>query len=62
MKVRNRRPVAVEVPALNNATVEPGGVVDVDDVLGASMCEQVDNWAEVPAEKPAKAGKDYDSK
>lgn len=59
MKVRNKRGVAVVIaPAGAFAGIEAaaGGVVEVDDVLGASLLEQSDRWEAVDPpsnEKPS---------
>lgn len=39
--------------ATTGQVVEPGETVEVDDELGASLCEQVDVWAAAtPRSKP----------
>ena len=50
MKVRNKRDVAVVIApagAHTGVEVDAGGVVEVDDVLGASLLEQSDRWESV---------------
>ncbi len=42
MKVKNKRPFAVEIPEVG--FVEPGEAIDVPDDVGASLVEQVDAW------------------
>lgn len=50
MKVKYIGPYAdgVYVPDCEQE-VAPGGVIDVSDELGASLCEQTTNWQAVPA-------------
>lgn len=46
MKVRNINPHDEGVwIAATDQDVPAGGTVDVDDDLGVTLCEQVDNWA-----------------
>lgn len=56
MQIRNLRSTAREIAATGQR-VEPGGTVDVDDALGAALCEQPDTWAPVPVPKSGAAGK-----
>lgn len=42
MQVKNVREYALNIDA---GRVEPGGSIEVDDELGASLLEQPDNWA-----------------
>lgn len=59
MQVKNKRPFAVDIA--NGPTAEAGETVEVDDELGASLCEQSDNWEAVKASKTsAKADKESD--
>ena len=55
MKVKNIRPVAVDVPLPlgGQATVEAGGVLSTSEAHGQSLLEQPINWE--PAAKPAPA-------
>lgn len=45
MKIRNQREYALDIPYVG--VVNPGETIEVDDVLGASLCEQPANWAPV---------------
>lgn len=59
MRVKNKRPWAVEIPDVG--VVDAGATIDVPDDLGASLCEQEDNWAPVgggPKAKSADADKE----
>lgn len=47
MKIRNQRGYALDIPYVG--LVNPGEEIEVDDVLGESLCEQPDNWAPVKA-------------
>lgn len=53
MRIKFKGSEAVEI-ADTGDLVEPGDVVEVDDALGASLCEQVDKWEPAPS-KAAKA-------
>ena len=59
MKVRNKRDVVVVIaPAGAQTGIEAaaGGVIEVDDDLGASLLEQSDRWEAVASksnEKPS---------
>ncbi len=54
MKIRNKRDREVAIDAAGFAPVVagPGEVIEVDDVLGKSLCEQVDRWESVKDSKP----------
>lgn len=52
-RVKNLRTDDVEIAATGQV-VPAGGVVDVDDDLGLSLCEQVDAWAADTTKKSAK--------
>lgn len=45
MQIKNLREFEKEIP--NVGFVAAGDVIEVPDDLGASLCEQVDSWAEV---------------
>ena len=59
MKVRNKRDVVVVIApagAMSGIEAAAGGVIEVDDDLGASLCEQSDRWEAVASksnEKPS---------
>ena len=59
MKVRNKRDVAVVIApagAMSGIEAAAGGVIEVDDDLGASLLEQSDRWEAVKppsSEKPS---------
>jgi hypothetical protein len=62
MKIRNKRDVDVVIApagAHSGIDVAAGGVVEVDDALGASLLEQSDRWEAVDTsnEKPVKESK-----
>lgn len=51
MQITNVHEAARELPT--GQVVEPGETVEVDDELGASLCEQPANWASAtPRSKP----------
>lgn len=51
MKIRNANTVALELEATGQI-VEPGEEIEVDDELGASLCEQPRNWVPVGPQGP----------
>lgn len=46
MKIQNVRDFALEIGAINKL-VNPGETVEVDALLGKSLCEQESNWKSV---------------
>lgn len=55
MKIRNVRPYTLEI-GVTGQLVNPGEEVEVDDQLGASLCEQPANWK--PVKGPKKSEED----
>lgn len=53
MRIKNARPEAVFVPAIDQV-VDAGAEIEVDDELGSSLLEQPDNWKSVKP-KPTEA-------
>lgn len=49
MQVKNKRPFEVEIPDVGE--VGAGETIEVPDDLGASLCEQVDNWEQSKSKK-----------
>lgn len=62
MKIRNKRDVTVVIAPVGSHTgveAAAGGVIDVDDDLGASLLEQSDRWEAVASnQKPVKGEKE----
>lgn len=56
MKVRNAREWAVEIET--GELVDPGDTVEVDEALGARLCEQPDNWKPVKGTTKNKSEED----
>jgi hypothetical protein len=50
MQIRNVHDRMLEI-ADTGQRVDPGEVVEVDDVLGVSLCEQPERWAAVKTSK-----------
>lgn len=59
MKITNVSPAARTIAATGQSC-EAGETIEVDDDLGASLCEQVDVWAK--AQPTPKASKQEDDK
>lgn len=60
MKVRNKRDVVVVIApagAMSGIEAAPGGVIEVDDDLGKSLCEQSDRWEAVTPSNEKPSGK-----
>lgn len=61
MQIRNVSGLVREIANHpTRALVEPGDTVEVDDELGASLCEQAANWQAVDVKPTPKSTKDTD--
>lgn len=59
MKVRNRRPWAVQIARLDfEATVDADGIIEVPDTVGMSLIEQHDAWEKVSTKAKTAADKE----
>lgn len=60
MKIQNVRGYALEI-GVTGQLVNPGETVEVDDLLGKSLCEQEANWKLASAGSKSKTADDGDT-